>query len=394
MKAISHQLSAVSKMIAVAIAMLVGITDAEAQVARLRGTSLSSFLIQANSATPCTLTNDGGTLSLVGLKVNSGTVTFSGATISNLGTITTADINGGTIDGTVIGGSTAAAGTFAALTGTFTGGSINNTPIGGSTPNSGSFTTIGASGQISSTLATGTAPFSIASTTKCTNLNADAWDGYHVGTTYGAGSVVVQTGATTFETTAVTTSANCFLVSGTSGTGVPTWANLASAHFFLGNSLNIPASVAMSGDATMSNTGALTIANSAISSGKVDDTSVGMFVPKIDVSGGTENGSHQITVTITITTLGGNNPQVPYIVHWWISDTQYAGAETAQSPTTTYTSSSYGSEWSSVVANKKGIGVTNSSGVLKLTITLTGTHTVYCNASGGGRVLAARLDFN
>ena len=53
-----------------------------------------------------------------------GTATFAGTTIADLGTITTADINGGTIDGTVIGGSSTAAGSFAALaatTGTFSG---------------------------------------------------------------------------------------------------------------------------------------------------------------------------------------------------------------------------------------------------------------------------------
>jgi hypothetical protein len=42
--------------------------------------------------------------------------TFSGATVADGGTITTTDINGGTIDGTVIGGSSAAAGTFTTLT--------------------------------------------------------------------------------------------------------------------------------------------------------------------------------------------------------------------------------------------------------------------------------------
>lgn len=40
------------------------------------------------------------------------TLSFAGKTITNLGTVTTADINGGTLDGTVIGGASAAAGTF------------------------------------------------------------------------------------------------------------------------------------------------------------------------------------------------------------------------------------------------------------------------------------------
>ena len=45
--------------------------------------------------------------------------TFSGTTIANLGTVTTATINGGNIDGTVIGAElAAAAGSFAAIVGT------------------------------------------------------------------------------------------------------------------------------------------------------------------------------------------------------------------------------------------------------------------------------------
>lgn len=44
------------------------------------------------------------------------TATFSGATVADGGTITTTDINGGTIDGTIIGATTPAAGTFTTLT--------------------------------------------------------------------------------------------------------------------------------------------------------------------------------------------------------------------------------------------------------------------------------------
>ncbi len=49
--------------------------------------------------------------------------------------------------------------------------------IGGTTPSSGAFTTVSASGQITSTVSTGTAPFSIASTTQITNLNAQLHGG-------------------------------------------------------------------------------------------------------------------------------------------------------------------------------------------------------------------------
>jgi hypothetical protein len=50
----------------------------------------------------------------LGGTVTSNGQSFSG-TIANLGTVTTADINGGTIDGAVIGGASAAAGTFTTL---------------------------------------------------------------------------------------------------------------------------------------------------------------------------------------------------------------------------------------------------------------------------------------
>jgi hypothetical protein len=57
----------------------------------------------------------------LGGTVTSNGQSFSG-TIANLGTVTTVDINGGTVDGAVIGGASAAAGTFTTLaaTGVFT----------------------------------------------------------------------------------------------------------------------------------------------------------------------------------------------------------------------------------------------------------------------------------
>jgi hypothetical protein len=64
--------------------------------------------------------------------------------------VSKADINGGTVDGTAIGGSSAAA---------------------------GAFTTLSATGQITSTLADGTAPMVVTSTTKVANLNVDKLDG-------------------------------------------------------------------------------------------------------------------------------------------------------------------------------------------------------------------------
>lgn len=48
--------------------------------------------------------------------------------------------------------------------------------------------------------------------------------------------------------------------------------SLTNTHILVGNASNLPTDVAMSGDATMANTGALTIANSAITNAKVSSS--------------------------------------------------------------------------------------------------------------------------
>ena len=70
--------------------------------------AIDGTTIGASSAAAGTFTN----------LTASGTVNFNGATVSNLGTITTANLDGGTADNIVIGGSTAAAGTFTTLAAT------------------------------------------------------------------------------------------------------------------------------------------------------------------------------------------------------------------------------------------------------------------------------------
>jgi hypothetical protein len=57
------------------------------------------------------------------------------------------------------------------------GGTVDNAIIGATTPAAANFTTASATGQITSTVSTGTAPLVVASTTKVANLNADQLDG-------------------------------------------------------------------------------------------------------------------------------------------------------------------------------------------------------------------------
>jgi hypothetical protein len=98
--------------------------------------------------------------------------------------VSKADINGGTVDGTAIGGSSAAA---------------------------GAFTTLSATGQITSTLADGTAPMVVTSTTKVANLNVDKLDGADWAapaalgsTTPAAGSFTTLTSSDNFTPTSYT----------------------------------------------------------------------------------------------------------------------------------------------------------------------------------------------
>ena len=103
-------------------------------------TDTSCFILFATAASGSLEPKTNANLTL---NSNTGVVTFASSVL------TTTDINGGTID---------------------------NAAIGGATPAAGAFTTISASGQITSTVTTGTAPLVIASTTKVANLNADLLD--------------------------------------------------------------------------------------------------------------------------------------------------------------------------------------------------------------------------
>ena len=86
---------------------------------------------------------------------------------------------------------------------TVTSGTIDNTTIGATTATTGKFTTINASGQITSTVTTGTAPFVVASTTAVANLTAS-----NVSTNANLTGAITSTGNATILGTASFTSAN------------------------------------------------------------------------------------------------------------------------------------------------------------------------------------------
>jgi hypothetical protein len=159
---------------------------------------------KSNSASP-TFT---GTATFANLTAN-GTVNFTGGNV-------TTNIDGGTIDGVTIGGSSAGAGTFSSLvatTGDINGGTIDNTVIGGTTPAAVSGTTGTFSGAVSGT--TGT--FSSAVTGS--NLNISNWD-----TAFGWGNHATQGYITSvtfsdLDASSITTSGETFT---NSDTQIPT----------------------------------------------------------------------------------------------------------------------------------------------------------------------------
>lgn len=109
------------------------ITDFAAKDAMLAGNPLKEITGTAHD-------NELNAISVaIASKANSaspaitGTPTAVGATWSNLGTVTTADINGGTIDGAVIGGATPAAGSFTTL------GATGNVTLGDATTDTVTF---------------------------------------------------------------------------------------------------------------------------------------------------------------------------------------------------------------------------------------------------------------
>jgi hypothetical protein len=149
--------------------------------------------------------NQQGQLTLAGNT----TITPAVGSITGLGTgvATALGVAVGTAGAFVVNGGalgTPSSGTVTNLTGT---ASINiNGTVGATAPTTGAFTTISASGVITSTVATGTAPFTVASTTQVANLNAAT-----AGTATNATNTAITaatSGATNYLTFVTATSGN------------------------------------------------------------------------------------------------------------------------------------------------------------------------------------------
>lgn len=456
------------------VAAMLG-TTTSGQVMRLDGTSRDTFKVGATSAAPLSLLNNAGSLSLAGglavtggsidfatitvtdlglvttadinggtldgvaigaatraagsftslaanngLTVSGGSIDFAGASIGALGTIGSMDLNGGTIDGTTIGGATPAAGSFTSLSanngltvagatttlnngaiiysgltvgsGTtsinsadINGGAIDNTAIGSSTPAGGAFTILSASGQFTSTVPSGTAPFVVASDTKVSNLNAEYVNGITFLVSGSPGALAYRSDTWTSSWSAVGTAGQVLLSGGSSA---PTWAGLDQAKVWIGSSGDVPVARTISGDCALGDTGTIMLNNGTISPAKLT-SSMQDLILYATASAGAEVSDTR-ACSLQIKDANGNNQAGVYRVHWNIADANYSPGETAQSVTVSYDE---GGEWQQIVANKKAVAFTNSSGLLTLDVTHTSANTLYLMLEFKGKVYPLTLSF-
>lgn len=98
-------------------------------------------------------------------------------------------------------------------------GNLNNITIGLTTPGAAAFTTVSATGQITSTATTGTAPLVISSTTNVPNLNASSLSGATFASPGPIGSGTASTGA--FTTAAIPTITSNTVFSSTGAITLP-----------------------------------------------------------------------------------------------------------------------------------------------------------------------------
>jgi len=168
-----------------------------------------------------------------------GTATFDGitatGTVNFTGGSVTTNIDGGTIDGVTIGGSSAGAGTFSSLTATtadINAGTVDNTVIGGTTPAAGTFSSLTATtadingGSIDGAVIGGSTPAAISGTTGTfsgavtgSNLNVSNWNTAYGWGDHGVEGYLTSVSFSDIDAGAVTLSSETFT---NSDTQIPT----------------------------------------------------------------------------------------------------------------------------------------------------------------------------
>ena len=218
-------------------------------------TTDSPTFVTINATTVNATTFDMTNLEVTNIKAKDGTAAASIADATGVVTVassvlTTADINGGTVDGAVVGGSTPAAGTFTSLVATtadINAGTVDAV-LGGTTPAAATVTTLNATGggsltgtwsnlgtvttmdlnggTIDGTVIGGTTPAAVTTSSlvaTTADINGGTVDGAIVGgTSAAAGSFTTlnASGALTADLSAITSSGDLAVADG--GTGAST----------------------------------------------------------------------------------------------------------------------------------------------------------------------------
>ena len=141
----------------------------------INGGAIDGAIIGAASAAAITGTTITGTTITDGtVSLNAGTVT---GTFADLGTVTTVDVNGGSIDGVTIGAAAAPTVTDLGSVATcdINGGTIDSTAIGSTIPSTGVFTSIESYGAVS--LNKGALVDSCLESTDCANISDNGTQG-------------------------------------------------------------------------------------------------------------------------------------------------------------------------------------------------------------------------
>ena len=203
--------------------------------------SLAGTLAVANGGTGLTSGTSGGILAYTAtgtlassallaanaLMVGGGAGVAPSTVTTGTGVVTALGVNTGTAGAFVVNGGalgTPSSGTVTNLTGT---ASINiNGTVGATTASTGAFTTVSATGVITSTVTTGTAPFTVASTTQVANLNAAT-----------AGSATNATNATNVNLAAGTGATNYLTFSATATGNQPLTTNTLLTYNYTNNAL-------------------------------------------------------------------------------------------------------------------------------------------------------------
>lgn len=178
------------------------------------------------------------------------------------------------------------------------------------------------SGQLTSTLATGTAPFAVTSTTKVTNLNADYLDGMDSATTNTANTIVARDASGNFSAGTITAA-----LSGNASTATK-WATARSISF-TGDATGTLASIDGSANVSV----AMTLANTAVTAGTYTKVTVDakgrvigsgtLAITDLPNSGATAGSYSKVTVNAQGLVTAGSalaDTDIPSLTHDKISD--------------------------------------------------------------------------